>query len=86
MHNLIHPYLVESVRRTPIASARKEVTMKPKEYSKFIKPFLLAALTAVLAAGAVAPDVMNIPLAWQPWLFIAAIFWSVLYFTGTLNS
>ena len=85
VHNLLYPYL-ESIRQKPFVSTRKEVSMKPSEYSKIIKPFLLAALTVIFAAGAIAPNVLNIPLAWQPWLFITSIFWFVAYFTGTFNS
>ncbi|MBK9006495.1 MAG: hypothetical protein IPM31_05830 [Anaerolineae bacterium] len=85
VHNLSYPYL-ENIRQKPFVSTRKEVSMKPSEYSKIIKPFLLAALTVIFAAGAIAPNVLNIPLAWQPWLFITSIFWFVAYFTGTFNS
>lgn len=85
IHNLSYPYL-ESIRRKPFVAARKEISMKPKEYSKIVSHVLLAALTIALTAGAIAPDVLNVPPTWQPWLFVASIFWLVSYFTGTLNS
>lgn len=82
---LSYPYL-ESIRCKPLVFVRKEVSMKPRAYSKIIKRVLLAALTIALTAGAIAPDVLNVPPTWQPWLFVASIFWFVSYFTGTLNS
>ena len=85
VHNLSYLYL-ENIRQKPFVSTRKEVSMKSSEYLKIIKPFLLAALTVVFAAGAIAPNVLNIPLAWQPWVFLTSIFWFVAYFTGTFNS
>lgn len=85
VHNLSYLYL-ENIRQKPFVSTRKEVSMKPSEYSKIIKPFLLAALTVIFAVGAIAPNVLNIPLAWQPWVFLTSIFWFVAYFTGTFNS
>ncbi|HRQ23256.1 MAG TPA: hypothetical protein PLF42_07485 [Anaerolineales bacterium] len=86
IHSLSHSYVVESIRQKPFVSTRKEVSMKPKEFSKIIKHVLLAALTVLVAAGAIAPNVLNIPLAWQPWLFLSSIFWFFAYFTGTFNS
>lgn len=85
VHNLTYPYL-ESIRHKPFVSTRKEISMKPKEYSKIVKPVLLAVITVALATVAVAPDILNVPLAWQPWLFVASIAWFVSYFTGTFNS
>lgn len=86
VHNLSHPYFVESIRHKSFVSIRKEVSMKPREYSKIFKHILLLVLTVALTTGAIAPDVLNVPLAWQPWLFITSIFWFVTYFTGTFNS
>ena len=85
VHHLSYPYL-ESIRRKPFASARKEVSMKPVDYSKIVRHVLLAALTIALTVGAIAPNILNIPLAWQPWVFLSSIVWFVAYFTGTFNS
>lgn len=57
-----------------------------KEVIKTMKKIFLFTLTALLVVGAIVPDALNIPLAWQPWLFLTSIFWFIIYSSGTLNS
>ena len=42
--------------------------------------------TALLFAAAVAPDVFHEPYQVRPWIFLVAIAWCYLLFTGTFNA
>jgi hypothetical protein len=43
------------------------------------------ASTAILLFGAVAPQTLNIPLQWRPWVFLVSILWIFLFSTGSFS-
>jgi hypothetical protein len=51
---------------------------------RLLKWFGLAS-TLVLSAGALAPNMFGIPLAWRPWVFLASIFWIFALVTGMFS-
>lgn len=38
--------------------------------------------TAVLTISVFAPNTINIPIGWRPWLFVIFVFWIVFYVSG----
>ncbi len=86
VYPLLRLQVEQSAERHHLISIRKDISMKPKIDFTIIKRILLLAITVVLIIGAVAPDVMNVPLRWRAWWFVTSIFWIVTYTSGTLNS
>ena len=47
--------------------------------------WLSVLLSVPLVVAALAPDLLHIPLDWQPWIFLGMIMWIMLVITGVFE-
>ena len=47
--------------------------------------WLSVLLSVPLVVAALAPDLLHVPLDWQPWIFLGMIMWIMLVITGVLE-
>lgn len=86
IHSLVHWRVTQYNAQERPAPVQKALSMKSKMDLGIVKRIFLLMVTGVMIVCAIAPSVLHIPPAWQPWLFLASIFWSISYFTGMFNS
>lgn len=68
-----------------ISDDSRFVEMKSNKKPGFLKAVLNGSGllgTVIFALTAFAPDMMNVPHAMRPWLFVTFIFWFMLYVSG----
>ncbi|MBV6451399.1 MAG: hypothetical protein MHPDNHAH_02135 [Anaerolineales bacterium] len=86
IHSLVQWRAAQLGAQERPAPVQKTLSVKSKMDLGIVKRIFLLLVTGVMIVCAVAPSALQVPPAWQPWLFLASIFWLISYFTGMFNS